>query len=219
MLKPKVMGFGDNAIQFNQEPTMMDFTESFMDTNSLSVNAPVTDTSPFYLVKNLPAPAQITGSTNLLAKFGLESTYNKFSGKKLKESLSSFLPDVPGVSDIPGNNDGSSLRSLIDKPPIVGSKEIQPLSNGVLMAAFRLHPGPLPEQFRPLYLQNDSKKRHKHHKNKNRPDLLVHDTRAPELEEGKKHKKRKHDDSGGGGEKKKRKKEKKKKKEREKERF
>ena len=210
MLKPQVLGFDSAPYSFDQDTPMMEVSDSFVSNNAMTLNNPT-----LYLIKDLPPPAQMTGSSNLLAQFGLESTYNKFSGKKLKETLSSFLPEVPGVSDLPGTTDGSSFRSLIEKPPIVGSKEIQPLSSNVLMAAFRLHPGPLPEKDRPLYLKNDNRKRHKHHKNKSRPDPSVLDSRAPDLEEGKKHKKRKHDD----GEKRKKKKEKKKKREREKERF
>lgn len=32
-----------------------------------------------------------------MAYYGLEHSYSKFSGKKLKEQLSSFLPTLPGV--------------------------------------------------------------------------------------------------------------------------
>nr|CAB3263731.1 mediator of RNA polymerase II transcription subunit 19-like [Phallusia mammillata] len=163
--------------------------------------------SQIYLMKDLPPPAQLTGSSNLLAQFGLEATYNKFCGKKLKESLSSFLPDIPGVIDTSEAGNASTLRSIIDKPPIVGSKEIQPLSSATLMAAFRLHPGPVPDQYRPSHQQSETKRKHKHHKSKNRPDVSSHDIRTPEMDEIKKHKKRKHED----GEKKKKKKDKKRK--------
>ena len=40
-----------------------------------------------------------------------------FLAKKMKDTLSSFLPQLPGVIDVPGNQDNSSLRGLIDKPP------------------------------------------------------------------------------------------------------
>ncbi|XP_076809318.1 mediator of RNA polymerase II transcription subunit 19-like [Clavelina lepadiformis] len=206
-----MMEFGANSYPFDPEPNMMDESEaSFV----APPDPPPPSTSLMYLLKDLPPPAQMTGSTNLLAHFGLESTYNKFCGKKVKESLSSFLPDLPGVSNTPGREDGSSLRGVIEKPPIVGSKEIQPLSSGMLMA-FRLHPGPIPEQYRPIQQQTGGRRRNKHHK-KIRPDTSMHNPLAPEMEEFeiKKHKKRKHED----GEKKKRKKEKRKKKEREKER-
>ena len=35
----------------------------------------------------------------------------------MKDTLSSFLPQLPGVIDTPGNQDNSSLRGLIEKPP------------------------------------------------------------------------------------------------------
>lgn len=46
--------------------------------------------------------SELTGSTNLMAYYGLEHSYSKFSGKKVKEQLSSFLPNLPGVIDGPG---------------------------------------------------------------------------------------------------------------------
>jgi len=53
--------------------------------------------------------SDITGATNLMAHYGLEHSYSKFSGKKLKESLSSFLPGLPGMIDIPGSADNRYL--------------------------------------------------------------------------------------------------------------
>lgn len=73
--------------------------------------------------------------------YGLEHSYSKFSGKKLKEQLSSFLPTLPGVIDSPGQHDNSSLRSVIEKPPI-GGKELLPLTS-IQLDGFRLHPGPV----------------------------------------------------------------------------
>lgn len=73
--------------------------------------------------------------------YGLEHSYSKFSGKKLKEPLSSFLPTLPGVIDSPGQQDNSSLRSVIEKPPI-GGKELLPLTS-IQLDGFRLHPGPV----------------------------------------------------------------------------
>lgn len=85
--------------------------------------------------------SELTGATNLMAYYGLEHSYSKFSGKKLKEQLSSFLPTLPGVIDAPGAQDNSSLRSVIEKPPI-GGKELLPLTS-VQLDGFRLHPGPV----------------------------------------------------------------------------
>ena len=168
--------------------------------------------SKLYLLKDRPPPDQVSGSMNMLVYYKLEGTYNKFSGKKLKESLSSFLPDLPNVLDVPGSRNGSSLRGLIEKPP-VATKEIQPLQQGTLMAAFRLHPGALPENLRPDFQHNESKKQHKH-KRKSKTAFLSHDSKTFESEEStrKPKKSKKHDE-----EKRKKKKDKKERKERKKE--
>jgi len=104
---------------------------------------------PFLLMKpELPAPSPINGSMNLLTYYGFDHAWNKFCApnRKLKDELSSFLPHLPGNIDMPGNQDNSSLRSLIDKPPITG-KEILPLSTSAL-AGFKLQPGPISETYR-----------------------------------------------------------------------
>lgn len=46
-----------------------------------------------------------------------------------------------GMIDCPGTQDGSSLRSLIDKPPVCGNS-FSPLT-GALLTGFRLHTGPV----------------------------------------------------------------------------
>lgn len=51
---------------------------------------------------------------------------------------------------------------VIHQPP-VGGKELIPLS-GAQLAGFRLHPGPLPEQYRTANLQALKKKKHKKHR-------------------------------------------------------
>lgn len=84
---------------------------------------------------------ELTGSTNLITHYNLEHSYNKFCGKKVKEKLSNFLPDLPGMIDLPGSHDNSSLRSLIEKPPILGGS-FNPIT-GTMLAGFRLHTGPV----------------------------------------------------------------------------
>lgn len=50
--------------------------------------------------------SELTGSSNLMSYHGLEHSYNKFSGgKKVKEELSAFLPNLPGNIDTPGIED------------------------------------------------------------------------------------------------------------------
>jgi len=120
---------------------------------------------PFYLMTQEPMPVSETGASNLMSSKGLEGTYVKLTTKRMKDSLSSFLPNLPGVVDNPGTEDNSSLRGLIEKPP-VGGKELHPLSHAQL-AGFRLHPGPLPDQYR-MSMQVQTKKKKKPKKSKHR---------------------------------------------------
>ncbi|GFN82492.1 LIM domain-binding protein 2 [Plakobranchus ocellatus] len=119
----------------------------------------VIHTGSFYLVKDIPDEAEITGSTNLLNYYNLEHSYNRFLNKKVKEELSAFLPHLPGNIDSPGIQDNSSLRSLIEKIPIV-NKEMNQLS-GSALSGFRLHPGPLPEQYQTMNQMMQKKRKHK----------------------------------------------------------
>ncbi|XP_005096816.1 mediator of RNA polymerase II transcription subunit 19 isoform X2 [Aplysia californica] len=119
----------------------------------------VIHTGSFYLVKDIPDEADITGSTNLLNYYNLEHSYNRFINKKVKEELSAFLPHLPGNIDSPGIQDNSSLRSLIEKVPSTG-KELTQLS-GSALSGFRLHPGPLPEQYQIMNQMTQKKKKHK----------------------------------------------------------
>ncbi|XP_050090528.1 mediator of RNA polymerase II transcription subunit 19 isoform X1 [Anopheles aquasalis] len=185
-------------------------------TIQLGKNPSILHSGPFYLMKEPPGKGEgeLTGATNLMAHYGLEHSYSKFSGKKVKEQLSSFLPNLPGVIDGPGHLDNSSLRSVIEKPPIVG-KELLPLTS-VQLAGFRLHPGPLPEQYKLLKTTPTRKHKNKHKKHKHKDGVAPPEQSALEAAgldtHEKKHKKQKrHEDDK---ERKKRKKEKKRKKQR-----
>ncbi|ELU17150.1 hypothetical protein CAPTEDRAFT_157326 [Capitella teleta] len=183
-------------------------------TITLGKNPSVFHSGLFYLMKEPPDQSELTGSTNLMSYHGLEHSYNKFSGgKKLKEELSAFLPNLPGNLDVPGIQDNSSLRSLIEKPPITG-KELHPLS-GSMLSGFRLHPGPLPDQCRLFNQVNQKKKKHKKHKRelKDGPLQESQDNSGEGGPDHKKVKKGKRSDE----ERKKRKKEKRRKKEKDKE--
>ena len=58
---------------------------------------------PFYLMKPDPiVVSEVTGATNLMQSKNLEHSYTKLASKKMKDSLSSFLPGLPGVIDTPG---------------------------------------------------------------------------------------------------------------------
>ena len=89
-----------------------------VDPSSLKLTISLKQKSPFYLLRPETAPNnETTGATNLMAARGLEHSYNKLTTKKMKESLSSFLPNMPGLIDSPGSQDNSSLRGIIEKPP------------------------------------------------------------------------------------------------------
>lgn len=100
-------------------------------TISLGKNPSIVHSGPFYLMKEPPGNMEIsafvnflinliyfienedlTGATNLMAHYGLEHAYSKFIGKKVKEQLSAFLPNLPGLVDNPGNIVIHSLKLL-----------------------------------------------------------------------------------------------------------
>jgi len=166
---------------------------------------------PFYLMRpeNITA-SDVTGATNLMASKNLEHHFAKLASKKMKDNLSSFLPHLPGLIDTPGSDDNSSLRGLIEKPP-VGGKEILIL-NSIQLNGFRLHPGPLPEQYRAVLNQVHSKDKKKAKKRKFRgSDTPAHEERSEDDRERKRERKHKKHDKESE-ERRKKKKEKKKKK-------
>lgn len=103
---------------------------------------------------------------------------------------------------------------MIEKPPI-GGKELLPLTN-VQLAGFRLHPGPLPEQYRYLNTTPVRKHKNKYKKHRHKDNSIPIPTSQTDITvepHEKKHKKQKrHEDDKS--ERKKRKKEKKRKKQR-----
>jgi len=146
---------------------------------------------PFYLMKPEPLiSSEVTGATNLMASKNLEHSFAKLASKKMKDSLSSFLPALPGIVDSPGSADNSSLRGLIEKPP-VGGKELMQL-NQLQLAGFRLHPGPLPEQYRSLLNQVQAKAKRKKHKHKHKGGETPAQEEGKTDEEKEKRKEKKH---------------------------
>ncbi|EDV97850.1 mediator of RNA polymerase II transcription subunit 19 [Drosophila grimshawi] len=184
-------------------------------TISLGKTPTIIHTGPFYSMKEPPAKAELTGDKDLMTEYGLHHTLTKFKEKKFKESLASFLLNIPGINDLithPVEN--STLRSVIEKPPI-GGKELLPLT-AVQLAGFRLHPGPLPEQYRTTYATPARKHKNKHKKHKHKdgittggPESTLLDSAGLETYEKKHKKQKRHEDDK---ERKKRKKEKKRKK-------
>lgn len=147
----------------NRSPVVVprqDSTGTLKTTISLGKTPAIVHSGPFYLMKELPrefflkfvvffysssiftAPSELTGGTNLIQYHNLEHSFNKFCGRKIKDQLSSFLPNLPGNIDVPASQDDSSLRKIIERPPIT-SIEIVPLNKQQLDSAFRLHVGPV----------------------------------------------------------------------------
>ncbi|ESO02685.1 hypothetical protein HELRODRAFT_188804 [Helobdella robusta] len=191
-----------------------DTTGTLKTTITLGKKPSVFQGGTFYLMRDPPEPSDLTGLTNLMAYHGLEHSYNKFSSRKVKEELSAFLPNLPGNIDQPGSVDNSSLRLLMEKPPIVG-KELIPLSGNALKG-FKLYSGPLPEQYRLMHQAVQPRKKHKKSKREGK-ETGIPESQGNNLDGGsgseyKKIKKNKKTDE----ERKKRKKEKKKRKEKEK---
>lgn len=83
----------------NAAATEYDLRERFTCTLFDDIQATICD---FHFVSSIEGESELTGATNLMAYYGLEHSYSKFSGKKVKEQLSSFLPNLPGVIDGPG---------------------------------------------------------------------------------------------------------------------
>lgn len=90
----------------------------------------------------------------------LEDHYKELNSRKIKDSLSSFLPDIPGTcyclklcicyGTVHGCGVGefdsidsteTKLRHLLDQR-VIGNKEFHPLSGHALLG-FRLLPGPV----------------------------------------------------------------------------
>ncbi|XP_067648233.1 mediator of RNA polymerase II transcription subunit 19 [Eurosta solidaginis] len=181
-------------------------------TISLGKTPTIIQTGPFYSMKEPPGKGELTGDKDLMTEYGLHHTLTKFKDKKVKESLASFLPNLPGIYDTTSNLENSTLRSVIEKPPIVG-KELVPLT-AVQLAGFRLHPGPLPEQYRALNTTPARKHKNKHKKHKHKDGAVqqetsLMDSSGLETYERKHKKQKRHEDDK---ERKKRKKEKKRKK-------
>ncbi|PIO52692.1 hypothetical protein TELCIR_26000, partial [Teladorsagia circumcincta] len=84
------------------------------------------------------------GSSDLLTAYDLGAVYSRYCcAKKMREDLNSFLPQIYGNFNFSQAQDISSLKMLVEKPPITG-KEINTLSS-TAMSGFRLTPGPVDE--------------------------------------------------------------------------
>uniref|UniRef100_A0A0R3PNP6 Mediator of RNA polymerase II transcription subunit 19 n=1 Tax=Angiostrongylus costaricensis TaxID=334426 RepID=A0A0R3PNP6_ANGCS len=102
--------------------------------------------TPFYTLKpELPPKSPMLGSSDLLTAYDLGAVYSRYCGaKRMREDLNSFLPQIYGNFNFSQAQDISSLKMLVEKPPITG-KEINTLSS-TAMSGFRLTPGPVDEK-------------------------------------------------------------------------
>lgn len=151
-------------MSYNQPFSRTDSSGTLKTTISLGKTPAIVHSGPFYLMKEPPDPSELTGAKNLINHHHLERPYKKLPDRR-KDGLSAFLPNLPGDIDVPGSKEnGSSLVSLLETR-IITHKEILPLTATQLIG-FRLHPGPLPAQYR-VFSQAIHKK-HKKHKKKQR---------------------------------------------------
>lgn len=141
-------------------------------TISLGRTPAIVHSGPFYLMKDLPDPSELTGATNLIAHHRLSSTYTKLLSKK-KNELSSFLHNLTDVNvNFARSDPESTLKSLMEAR-IIANKEISPM-NPTQQIGFRLMPGQLPQQYR--FFNQIAHKKHKKHKKKQRSQ--THDSHA-----------------------------------------
>uniref|UniRef100_V5IFU8 Mediator of RNA polymerase II transcription subunit 19 n=1 Tax=Ixodes ricinus TaxID=34613 RepID=V5IFU8_IXORI len=93
-----------------------DTTGTLKTTISLGKTPAIVHSGPFYLMKE-PPKSELTGATNLMVSYGLEHSYNKFSGRKVKDQLSAFpCPTLPGNQLMhPGDQDEQAPSRSLDR--------------------------------------------------------------------------------------------------------
>jgi len=99
-------------------------------------NIPHSKSVYLFMDRQLPQVTSDTGAKNLLILHGLNHAHYKYCQKKVKDSLTHFLPHLPGIINMGPSDNDSSLRSLIEGQ-MPQSKPIEPL-NSQQMDAFRL---------------------------------------------------------------------------------
>ncbi|XP_065892661.1 mediator of RNA polymerase II transcription subunit 19-like [Dysidea avara] len=124
-----------------------------------------TGTMKLYLVGEERKTAETQDEIKAKTAFeNLEQSFKLLTSRKIKDKLSAFLPDIPGDLDATPVSD-STLRAVIDRPPVGGERELVPLSE---LQGFKLLPGALPEPYRRSFpkeaIRHERKKKHKHKK-------------------------------------------------------
>lgn len=110
-----------------------------------------------------PTTEEDVGNKSRVSLNDLEHSFKDFGSQQIKDSLSSFLPNVPGEFD---RMPDTMLRQLLEQRTI-GGKDFAPLSGQALLG-FRLLPGPLPEMYRMDPPLAESKPHHKKRKHKHK---------------------------------------------------
>ncbi len=81
-------------------------------------------------------------NSNKVSLNNLEGSFKDLDSQQVKDTLSSFLPHIPGEFD---RMPDTMLRQLLEQRTI-GGKEFSPLSGQALLG-FRLLPGPVSAQY------------------------------------------------------------------------
>ncbi|XP_064392050.1 uncharacterized protein LOC135339729 [Halichondria panicea] len=102
-------------------------------------------------------------NSNKVSLNNLEGSFKDLDSQQVKDTLSSFLPHIPGEFD---RMPDTMLRQLLEQRTI-GGKEFSPLSGQALLG-FRLLPGPLPEMYRMDPPSVEAKPHHKKRKHKHK---------------------------------------------------
>ena len=63
--------------------------------------------------RQLPQVTSDTGAKNLLILHGLNHAHYKYCQKKVKDSLTHFLPHLPGIINMGPSDNDSSLRLVL----------------------------------------------------------------------------------------------------------
>uniref|UniRef100_A0A8R1HSG6 Mediator of RNA polymerase II transcription subunit 19 n=1 Tax=Caenorhabditis japonica TaxID=281687 RepID=A0A8R1HSG6_CAEJA len=153
---------------------------------------------PFHTFKlQLPPCSEVQGNHDLLTSYGLGPVDGGgiIGQRRVKEDMSAFLPHVIGRIEIQPEGDQSTLRKLIDKPPI--HKEITHLSSSAMMG-FKLSAGPVEERFTKIFAKRKEPNLafgDKFNIVRHRPPYDAYGYEEDETEKGfpKKHKKKKKD--------------------------
>ena len=73
-------------------------------------NIPHSKSVYLFMDRQLPQVTSDTGAKNLLILHGLNHAHYKYCQKKVKDSLTHFLPHLPGIINMGPSDNDSSLR-------------------------------------------------------------------------------------------------------------